>query len=91
MSYDAWLEPPENYAKEAPVGNCEKCEGTGKIDNEDFDPDLNCSLECKCEDNPRIVECYKCEGTGEIEIETCDSCNCAPCQCDAQYDAWRDR
>ena len=89
MSYDSWLEPPENYQPEPVTGNCADCDGRGKIENPDYHDDCKIGA-VECDQCEQEIECHHCEGTGEVEIEECDSCGHAPCSCDEQYDAWRD-
>lgn len=42
--------------------DCDDCEGTGTVENEDYDPDDEDN-----EDNPEEVECDTCGGTGQID------------------------
>lgn len=82
MSYDSWLEPPENFEPEGKYEECADCDGKGKIQNPEYDGQSK-GIE-------QEVECWHCDGQGETKIEPCDDCGHAPCSCDEQYEAWKD-
>jgi hypothetical protein len=73
INFDAYLEPPDDNAL---YEECQDCDGTGKLADED--------------NVGKVIGCYTCEGTGETEVEECGSCGYTPCHCDAIYDNWKD-
>lgn len=46
--------------------DCDDCEGTGQVDNPDYDPEDEES------DEPEFVDCETCEGSGRVEAEQPD-------------------
>ena len=50
----------EDCTEEANMVECETCQGTGKVENEDYDPDAEDSEE------EEEIECDECGGEGKV-------------------------
>lgn len=53
-------------------------------------PDPKEPLMDDCECGGLDPDCEECNGEGEIEVQECDTCRCARCRCDDDYEAWKE-